>query len=111
MKSRGYRFAVRWIAAEDEPTELDAEAMHGQLTVALVADLFGVEVERVAADVVRRRKLEARGIRLACDVVEHSPLSDLRAHLERWSDCDCHPQGLPPGERCPEDVAHERGKS
>lgn len=83
MKSRGYRFAVRWIAAEDEPTELDAEAMHGQLTVALVADLFGVEVERVAADVVRRRKVArlARGIRR--DVVEHSPLNDLRAHLER----------------------------
>lgn len=56
MKRASYREAVRWIAANDDTDDL----MNGHdaypVTVCLVADLFGKETEKVAADVVREVK-------------------------------------------------------
>lgn len=51
-----YRKAVEWIAAEDEPEDLNAEEITGYITVHLVADIFGKEPEAVARAIVRKRK-------------------------------------------------------
>ena len=53
-----YRFGVRWIAETDEPECLDVEEVSGYISTLLLADLFGKEPEKVAADVVRLRKRE-----------------------------------------------------
>lgn len=51
-----YRAAVEWIATNDSPGDAEfEEALRGYLTVALVADLFGVSCERVAKDVAALR--------------------------------------------------------
>lgn len=59
-----YREAVEWIALNDEPdhyvvgTDLDEVAQ--QLTVVLVADVFDVDQDQVALDVVAYRRAAAR---------------------------------------------------
>lgn len=62
MKSRGYRYAVSWIARNDDLSaavsrDEDAlghmESTTGVPTVALMADLFDVPALRVAHDVLR----------------------------------------------------------
>jgi hypothetical protein len=55
-KRPGYREAVEWIAREDEPAEMNAEAVSGLVSVALVADLFGKEQIEVARAVIRFRR-------------------------------------------------------
>lgn len=63
MRRLGYRFAVEWIALNDEsggPEALDVEFVQSYITTGLVADLFGVTQERVAKDVVRYRKKHAK---------------------------------------------------
>ena len=55
MKRRGYRFGVAWIADNDEPADLDPCSVAGYISTLLLADLFSVKPERVAADVVRHR--------------------------------------------------------
>jgi hypothetical protein len=57
MKRASYREAVATIANNDEPEELDADAMSGVASVLVVAVIFGTTQERVASDVVRYRKL------------------------------------------------------
>jgi hypothetical protein len=59
MKRANYRDAISWIACNDDadgPDALSFEAVRGHASVCLIADLFGVEQERVARDVVRYRK-------------------------------------------------------
>lgn len=56
MSTPSYKDAVRWIAIEDEPTDLDEESVSNGITVALVADLFDRSMEQVAKDVVAYRK-------------------------------------------------------
>lgn len=54
-----YTDAVVWIAYEDDPggsDALDAEEIKGNLTVCLVADVFGRVPFNVALDVVSIRK-------------------------------------------------------
>lgn len=48
MKRASYRHAVELIAMNDDPAERDVEAVAAQISTSLVADLFGVERERVA---------------------------------------------------------------
>jgi hypothetical protein len=60
MKRASYREGVEIIALNDEPTEMDPEAMIGFASVMLLAALFGVEQSRVAADVVKFRKKWAK---------------------------------------------------
>lgn len=55
MKRASYRAGVAHIACNDEPTDLDADSVALYISTCLLADLFGVDVERVAADVVRKR--------------------------------------------------------
>lgn len=57
-KKPSYRFAVAWIAANDEAGSSDAtdrEIVAGYVSTLLVADLFGCDPALVAADVVSRR--------------------------------------------------------
>jgi hypothetical protein len=56
MKRASYRFAVEWIALNDDAVEMDSEEVAASISVALVADLFGVDPEKVAADVIRFRE-------------------------------------------------------
>lgn len=60
MKRASYREGVRWIADNDEPTVLDPGEISGFTTSLLLADLFGVEPERVGRDVARLRQRLAR---------------------------------------------------
>lgn len=55
MKRASYREAVEWIAMNDDNAETDPEVVRYQVTVLLVADLFRLEAERVARDVLRYR--------------------------------------------------------
>ena len=59
VKPRGYRFGVEWIAFNDgagDADALDPEAVVCMISVGLLADLFSVTAERVAADVVKFRE-------------------------------------------------------
>ena len=54
-KRASYVVAIRWIATEDDPTEVDLETVASTLTVCLVADLWGYTPHDVARAVVRFR--------------------------------------------------------
>lgn len=56
MKRASYRAAISWISTEDESAETDLGAIRDSVTVALVADLFGVDPDKVAAAVLRHRR-------------------------------------------------------
>jgi hypothetical protein len=55
MKRASYRHAIAWVADNDDPTERDPGEVAYQISSLLVADIFGVEPERVGRDVVRFR--------------------------------------------------------
>lgn len=55
MKRASYREGVAWIAWNDEPEDGDPENVAGYISTGLLADLFHVERERVAEDIVRYR--------------------------------------------------------
>lgn len=55
MKRASYRHGVMWIAENDEPAEMNTQAIAGLISVMLLADIFGVEPTRVAEDVARYR--------------------------------------------------------
>lgn len=61
MKRAGYREAIAWVAANDDPSTVDPELVHGAVTVGFVADLFGVDQDQVVADVVKLREKAASG--------------------------------------------------
>ena len=52
---KGYRFAVAWIAGNDEPEELDPERVAGYISTGLVADLFEKDTFEVAEKIVEHR--------------------------------------------------------
>ena len=62
MKRALYRHGIEIIALNDEPTEMNPEEIKGFISVCLLADLFDVGVERVAADVLKFRKKEANDL-------------------------------------------------
>jgi hypothetical protein len=51
-----YRQGLLWITENDEPDLYEVDVIEGQVTVMLLADLFGKEPRRVAEAIVRRRK-------------------------------------------------------
>lgn len=56
-----YRDGVDWIAANDNPADCDEiNGVAGYISVLMLADIFGKEPERVAADIlaVRRGELQ-----------------------------------------------------
>lgn len=55
-KRASYRYGVAWIAENDEPNILDADQVVGYISTLLLADLFGKDPDRVAADIVRYRE-------------------------------------------------------
>jgi len=55
MRRASYRQGVAFIALNDEPTDLRVDDVSYYTTSLLLAELFGVEPERVGADVVRYR--------------------------------------------------------
>jgi len=59
VKRASYRIGVAWIAQNDEPLDRDPESIAEYISTQLLADLFGVEPARVAADVLRARQKEA----------------------------------------------------
>jgi hypothetical protein len=54
------RTALEWIADNDDPTELDAGAVAGTVSLLLVADLWKKEPDELAGKVVRLRRRAAR---------------------------------------------------
>lgn len=56
LKRASYREGVEIIALNDEALEMDPVRMVGMATVLLLAELFGTQQERVAADVIKYRK-------------------------------------------------------
>lgn len=55
----GYRYAVEWIALNDDPgsdDSTDPEVIAGYVSVHLVADLFGKDSRDVAVDVCYYRR-------------------------------------------------------
>ncbi len=56
MKRASYRKAVDWIAQNDEPTDANPVTIGELISTTLVAEIFGVSTERVAADILRHRK-------------------------------------------------------
>lgn len=63
MKRASYREAVAWVALNDSAADDDAlevEAVSGLVSTVLVADIFDVDPERVARDIIRVRKQELR---------------------------------------------------
>lgn len=54
--SAGYRFAIQWVADNDEADDLDLDSVKYGLTIALVADMFNKTTEQVARAVIARRR-------------------------------------------------------
>lgn len=55
MKRPTYRAAIEWLAMNGASDET-LEDIQGAIPTALVADMFGVELAKVAADIARARK-------------------------------------------------------
>ena len=60
MKRPSYSEAIAWIGENDDPSTLDPDLVRGIVTVGFVADLFGVEQDKVTADIVKYREKKAR---------------------------------------------------
>lgn len=54
-KTPSYLDAVEWVAQEDDPVTVDVATIQGYVSVALVADLFGLQTSDVATDVHKVR--------------------------------------------------------
>lgn len=50
-----YKAAIYWIAMNDDEVETDLETVARQISVVLVADVWGKDQHRVARDVLRVR--------------------------------------------------------
>lgn len=53
MKRPSYREAIRWLARNDDTEWLTEQHGIESVSTALVADLFGIDVDRVAQDLRR----------------------------------------------------------
>jgi hypothetical protein len=68
MKRASYREAVEWIARNDDTEWLNEIPQYASVTACLVADLFGVDEDRVFKDLRRaliKQRAERAAIRLA----------------------------------------------
>lgn len=55
MKNKGYKFAVRWIAINDEPLITNPETVAEFISTLLIADLYDKNPLDVAKDVLKAR--------------------------------------------------------
>ena len=63
MKRASYREAIAWIAMNDSAGDddaLDPKAAGSLITSCLVADIFGIDQDKVGADVVKYRRKESQ---------------------------------------------------
>jgi len=60
VRRAAYRDGIAWIALNDEPDDVDLDRVSGYISTLLLADLFAVDNEKVAADVVRYRVKHAK---------------------------------------------------
>lgn len=51
--------AIVWIAANDDPTEADPAVVAEQMTVLLVADIFGRQPSEIVPWIIRLREVMA----------------------------------------------------
>lgn len=58
-KYPSYRYAVAWIAQNDEPGDRDPETVGEMTTTMLIADLYGKTNEAVARDIIAYRAKHA----------------------------------------------------
>lgn len=59
MKRASYKEAIAWIALNDDAAgeeAFDIESVKGYVTTCLVADIFGVDQNKVGKDIVKYRK-------------------------------------------------------
>ena len=56
MKRASYRAAVYYLAHNDDPGVMDLADIRGTIALGLAAELFGLETERVAKDVIALRE-------------------------------------------------------
>ena len=54
-KCKGYRFAVEWVAFNDDAVVLDISSIAESISVCLIADLFSITAFKVATDVLKLR--------------------------------------------------------
>lgn len=55
MKRPSYREAIQWLIDNDDNEWLDDEGPIVSVTAALVADLFGIDIDRVITDLRKKR--------------------------------------------------------
>lgn len=55
MANRGYRYAISWIALNDETADMDVESVSDNISVLLIADLFNKDPMEVAKKVIAFR--------------------------------------------------------
>lgn len=58
MKRASYKDAIAWIAENDSAGDIDAltpDTVHMLVSAVLVADIFGVDPDKIGKDVVRYR--------------------------------------------------------
>jgi hypothetical protein len=60
VKRASYKRAIHWLAFNGTADDATADDIRQDIGVALVADLFALDCERVAADVLRVRTSHAR---------------------------------------------------
>jgi len=53
---RGIKYAIEWVAINDEPTDMDEETISEQLTVQLIADLFDKHPITIAERIIEWRE-------------------------------------------------------
>jgi hypothetical protein len=56
LQRASYRNAIMWIAHNDDNEWIDDEHGHPSVTACLVADLFGIDTDRVTTDLRRAIK-------------------------------------------------------
>lgn len=59
MKRLGYRASLDWLLDNDDTEWLDDEFGSFSVTLALLADIFGVTIERAVCDLRARRNRRA----------------------------------------------------
>ena len=59
--------AAQWIADNDDPSDMDALAIAGTVTVLMVADIFGKSADEIAKHIVTLRAIQTK----PTDEVQH----------------------------------------
>lgn len=84
MKRASYRHGIDWIALNDDPNDMEVKSVRTYISVLMLADLFNVTEERVAADVVKVRE-QVREQELAAILAESAEADALEARHTQQS--------------------------